>query len=117
MSVRCNRYGLPERPGARSKLEGTKLISNPGCYATGGQVGLMPLFQGDSPLGDPDVAPYIFGVSGYSGAGTTPSPKNDPVCLKDNLLPYALAGHIHEREASWARMASLLSETLDAMKY
>lgn len=93
-------YGLPERPGARGGLRGARLISNPGCYATGGQVGLMPLFEGDSPLGDPGVAPSIFGVSGYSGAGTTPSPKNDPVCLKDNLLPYALAGHIHEREVS-----------------
>src|SRR5699024_6703070 len=45
-------------------------------------------------------APQIFGVSGYSGAGTTPSPKNDPQVLRDNLLPYALTNHIHEREVS-----------------
>ena len=39
-----------------------------------------------------------FGVSGYSGAGTTPSDKNDPEKLRDNLMPYALTGHVHERE-------------------
>ena len=44
--------------------------------------------------------PRVFGVSGYSGAGTNPSPKNDPAVLKDNLIPYALTGHIHEREVS-----------------
>ena len=45
-------------------------------------------------------APVVFGVSGYSGAGKKPSPKNDPEVLRDNLLPYALADHIHEREVS-----------------
>jgi len=42
----------------------------------------------------------VFGVSGYSGAGTTPSAKNDPENLKDNLIPYSLTGHTHEREIS-----------------
>ena len=41
-----------------------------------------------------------FGVSGFSGAGTSPSDKNDPAALRDNLIPYALAGHVHEREVS-----------------
>ena len=41
-----------------------------------------------------------FGVSGYSGAGTTPSDKNDPEKLRDNLMPYALTGHVHEREVT-----------------
>lgn len=43
---------------------------------------------------------HVFGVSGYSGAGTTPSRKNDPEALADNLMPYALTGHIHEAEMS-----------------
>lgn len=47
-----------------------------------------------SPLWDPSCKPHIFGVSGYSGAGTTPSDKNDPARLRDNLLPYALVNHI-----------------------
>lgn len=42
----------------------------------------------------------MFGVSGYSGAGTKPSPKNDVKELTDNLMPYSLTDHIHEREIS-----------------
>jgi N-acetyl-gamma-glutamyl-phosphate reductase len=41
-----------------------------------------------------------FGVSGWSGAGTTPSDKNNEALLRDNLMPYALTGHVHEREVS-----------------
>jgi N-acetyl-gamma-glutamylphosphate reductase len=41
-----------------------------------------------------------FGVSGYSGAGTTPSPRNDVEALRDNLMPYGLVGHVHEREVT-----------------
>src|SRR3546814_13640134 len=41
-----------------------------------------------------------FGVSGYSGAGTTPSDRNDTDKLRDNLMPYALVDHLHEREVS-----------------
>ena len=39
-------------------------------------------------------------MSGYSGAGTSPSPRNDPHALKDNLMPYALVDHVHEREVT-----------------
>lgn len=54
-----------------------------------------------APLKDDLAAPpTCFGVSGYSGAGTTPSDKNDPDKLRDNLMPYALVGHVHEREVS-----------------
>ena len=42
--------------------------------------------------------PAVFGVSGYSGAGTTPGPRNDPDRLRDNLMPYKLVGHNHEKE-------------------
>ena len=44
--------------------------------------------------------PRAFGVSGWSGAGRTPSSRNDPDRLKDNLLPYRLACHGHETEIS-----------------
>ena len=85
-------YGLPER--YRSQIRNARLISNPGCYATGAQLGLLPLAE------DLRSDPLIFGVSGYSGAGKTPSPRNDPEVLKDNMIPYALSGHVHEREIS-----------------
>jgi N-acetyl-gamma-glutamyl-phosphate reductase len=85
-------YGLPER--FRAQLRQARQIANPGCYATGSQLGLLPLK--DQLLS----APVIFGVSGYSGAGKTPSPKNDPDVLRDNLIPYSLSGHMHEKEIS-----------------
>jgi N-acetyl-gamma-glutamyl-phosphate reductase len=85
-------YGLPER--FREEVRVARQIANPGCYATGAQLGLLPLADR---LAAP---PGVFGVSGYSGAGKTPSPRNDPEALKDNLVPYALAGHVHEREIS-----------------
>jgi N-acetyl-gamma-glutamyl-phosphate reductase len=83
-------YGLPEL--TRTKAEGRTRISNPGCYATAMQLALAPLC-------DMQSAPaQCFGVSGYSGAGTTPSDKNNADKLRDNLMPYSLVGHIHERE-------------------
>lgn len=85
-------YGLPEH--FREQITGATKIANPGCYATGMQVAVRPLLD----LLDGPV--HAFGVSGYSGAGTKPSPKNDPEQLADNLMPYKLVGHTHEREVS-----------------
>ncbi|KAA5800934.1 N-acetyl-gamma-glutamyl-phosphate reductase [Alkalicaulis satelles] len=86
-------YGLPEIYG-RQRLKRARRISNPGCYATAGQLCTAPVRPW---LSGPA---HLFGVSGYSGAGTTPSRKNDLAALKDNLMPYTLTGHIHEREMS-----------------
>jgi len=85
-------YGQPERFGDR--VAGARRISNPGCYATGAQLAVAPLLDRLA------STPVVFGVSGYSGAGKKPSPKNDPEVLRDNLLPYTLVDHIHEREVS-----------------
>ncbi|CAG8516512.1 6789_t:CDS:2 [Diversispora eburnea] len=87
-------YGLPEL-NDRSIIKESSKISNPGCYATGSQLAIAPL------LPYLKETPTIFGVSGYSGAGTKPSPKNDPKFIKDNLIPYTLTDHIHEREISF----------------
>jgi len=85
-------YGLPEL--YRAGYRGQRRISNPGCYATAMQLAVAP-------LKDRLVAPpACFGVSGYSGAGTTPSDRNDPDKLRDNLMPYSLADHLHEREVT-----------------
>lgn len=86
-------YGLPELVD-RSAIAKATRISNPGCYATAAQLGIAPLvpYIGGQPT--------VFGVSGYSGAGTKPSPKNDVQNLTDNLIPYSLTDHIHEREIS-----------------
>ncbi len=85
-------YGLPEL--TRAQAEGKRRISNPGCYATAMQLALAPIKDFVS------APAQCFGVSGYSGAGTKPSDKNDPELLRDNLMPYSLIGHIHEREVT-----------------
>jgi len=85
-------YGLPEL--TRGRYAGQRRISNPGCYATAMQLAIAPM------LGELAGPVQCFGVSGYSGAGTSPSDKNDPARLRDNLMPYALTGHVHEREVT-----------------
>jgi N-acetyl-gamma-glutamyl-phosphate reductase common form len=86
-------YGLPEIED-RAALASSRRIANPGCYATAMALVLAPLRD---TLAGPA---HAFGVSGYSGAGATPSPRNDPEKLRDNLMPYTLVGHLHEREVS-----------------
>lgn len=83
-------YAQPER--FREKIRTSRRLAMPGCYATAAQLAIAPLV--------PWVAGtiHVFGVSGYSGAGVTPSERNDPEVLRDNLLPYAVVGHAHERE-------------------
>ncbi len=85
-------YGLPERN--RTAIRRQKRIANPGCYATAMQLAIAPVLDR---LSGP---PSVFGVSGYSGAGTTPNPRNDTARLEGNFMPYALTGHKHEREAA-----------------
>lgn len=86
-------YGLPELVDRTAIAKATR-ISNPGCYATAAQLGIAPIVPY---LGG---QPSVFGVSGYSGAGTKPSPKNDVKNLTDNIIPYSMTDHIHEKEVS-----------------
>jgi len=92
-------YSVPELLAKTQSLPdlGSDLIkiSNPGCYATAMQIAIAPLvnfIEGQA---------NCFGISGYSGAGTKPSPNNNPDNLKDNILPYALLEHLHEKEVSY----------------
>ncbi|KAI1494562.1 Aspartate/glutamate/uridylate kinase [Biscogniauxia mediterranea] len=93
-------YGLPELV-KRSAIAQATQISNPGCYATAAQLGISPLVEH---LGG---QPTIFGVSGYSGAGTKPSSKNNVELLTNNIIPYSLTDHIHEKEISTQLGASV----------
>lgn len=85
-------YAQPET--CADKVIGQNLIANPGCYATASQLGLLPIVD------LLDGAPSIFGVSGYSGAGSKPSENNDLRRLIDNIKAYKLVNHIHENEVS-----------------
>jgi N-acetyl-gamma-glutamyl-phosphate reductase len=85
-------YGLPELK--REQIRGKRHIANPGCYATGIQLGLAPFADLLASV------PHAFGISGYSGAGSKPSDRNNPEFLRDNVVPYSLTNHIHEREVT-----------------
>ncbi|KAF8902311.1 acetylglutamate kinase ARG6 [Mucidula mucida] len=99
-------YGLPELYG-RETIRASKRISNPGCYATSTQMLVAPLIK----YINPGAWPTVFGLSGYSGAGTVASndpdgrpislPKVTPESLGNGVRPYALTDHIHEREAGY----------------
>jgi len=59
----------------------------------------------------PGTEPTVFGLSGYSGAGTIPitdvngkpgsAPKVTPDSLQGGVKLYSLTDHIHEREAGY----------------
>lgn len=97
--------GFAEIYGRKAVRE-AKLISNPGCYATNNQALIAPL------LGHMDrgAGATVFGISGYSGAGTkagetktgerTTVPKITPADLRGGIRPYSLTDHVHEREAA-----------------
>ena len=85
-------YGLTEHN--RDQIRTAKRISNPGCYATAAQLALKPVVE---QLAEP---PHCFGVSGYSGAGTKRTDRNDHKALLHGVLPYKLVNHTHEREIS-----------------
>ncbi|KAF8066943.1 acetylglutamate kinase ARG6 [Lyophyllum atratum] len=81
-------YGLPELYG-REGIRASKRISNPGCYATSAQMLIAPLINHIKPGG----LPTVFGMSGYSGAGTlaTTDPDGRPTTTP-KVTPKSLSG-------------------------
>jgi len=61
-------YGIPELPGHREPLRGTKRVAVPGCYPTGASLALAPALAAG--LVEPDVV--VVAASGTSGAGKAP---------------------------------------------
>lgn len=58
-------YGIPEMPGHREQLIGSKRIAVPGCFPTGATLALLPAVQAD--LIEPDIS--VVSITGVSGAG------------------------------------------------
>lgn len=85
-------YGLPEQH--REALRGAKLVANPGCYPTATAIAALPLVEAG--LADWVVADCISGVS---GAGRSPGPKNLYCEVQESLSAYSIAGtHRHTPE-------------------
>ncbi|GAA1415780.1 N-acetyl-gamma-glutamyl-phosphate reductase [Streptomyces thermospinosisporus] len=88
-------YGLPELPGARAALEGSKRIAVPGCYPTAVSLALFPAYAAG--LVEPEAV--IVAASGTSGAGKAPKPHLLGSEVMGSMSPYGVGGvHRHTPE-------------------
>ena len=84
-------YGLPELHS--SQISGSKLIANPGCYATSIIVALAPLVSAGAI--DRSAGIICDSKSGVSGAGKHPTATTHFVEVADNLSAYGVFTHRH----------------------
>ncbi|WP_329130172.1 N-acetyl-gamma-glutamyl-phosphate reductase [Streptomyces sp. NBC_01476] len=88
-------YGLPELPGGRAALEGSKRIAVPGCYPTAVSLALAPAYA--AALVEPEAV--IVAASGTSGAGKSPKPHLLGSEVMGSMSPYGVGGgHRHTPE-------------------
>lgn len=88
-------YGLPELPGARARLTGTRRIAVPGCYPTAVTLALFPAYTAD--LAENEAV--IVAASGTSGAGKAPKPNLLGSEVMGSMSPYGVGGgHRHTPE-------------------
>jgi N-acetyl-gamma-glutamyl-phosphate reductase len=97
-------YGLPELPGARAALQGTKRVAVPGCFPTVATLTLYPALAAG--LVDPEVV--ITAVTGTSGAGKSLKPHLLGSEIMGNASAYQVGGihrHIPEIVQNLGRVA------------
>ncbi|MEY2244670.1 N-acetyl-gamma-glutamyl-phosphate reductase [Streptomyces sp. BF23-18] len=88
-------YGLPELPGARAALEGSKRIAVPGCYPTAVSLALFPAYA----AGLAETEAVIVAASGTSGAGKAPKAHLLGSEVMGSMSPYGVGGvHRHTPE-------------------
>ena len=88
-------YGLPELPGARAALEGSKRIAVPGCYPTAATLALFPAYA----AGLARSEAVIVAASGTSGAGKAAKPHLLGSEVMGSMSPYGVGGgHRHTPE-------------------
>ncbi|MFE2212421.1 N-acetyl-gamma-glutamyl-phosphate reductase [Streptomyces canus] len=88
-------YGLPELPGARARLTGTRRIAVPGCYPTAVTLALFPAYV----AGIAENEAVIVAASGTSGAGKAPKPNLLGSEVMGSMSPYGVGGgHRHTPE-------------------
>jgi N-acetyl-gamma-glutamyl-phosphate reductase len=88
-------YGLPELPGARARLTGTRRIAVPGCYPTAVTLALFPAYVS----GIAEHEAVIVAASGTSGAGKAPKPNLLGSEVMGSMSPYGVGGgHRHTPE-------------------
>ncbi|WP_329114594.1 N-acetyl-gamma-glutamyl-phosphate reductase [Streptomyces sp. NBC_01465] len=88
-------YGLPELPGGRAALAGSKRIAVPGCYPTAVSLALFPAYEAG--LAEPEAV--IVAASGSSGAGKAAKPHLLGSEVMGSMSPYGVGGgHRHTPE-------------------
>ncbi|MEV3992318.1 N-acetyl-gamma-glutamyl-phosphate reductase [Streptomyces sp. NPDC049837] len=88
-------YGLPELPGARAALEGSKRIAVPGCYPTAVSLALFPAYAAG--IAEPEAV--IVAATGTSGAGKALKPHLLGSEVMGSMSPYGVGGgHRHTPE-------------------
>lgn len=85
-------YGLPELN--REEIKSAKYIANPGCFATGIQLALLPL-AANGLLKD-EV--HVQAITGSTGAGQKPTETSHFSWRNSNLSAYKIMEHQHEDE-------------------
>lgn len=83
-------YGLPE--WNRQKIDGSKLISNPGCYATSAILPLAPLLA-DGLIESENIV--INSMSGVSGAGRKAALELNFTEVNETVKAYRVGDHQH----------------------
>ncbi|MFD3947264.1 N-acetyl-gamma-glutamyl-phosphate reductase [Streptomyces sp. NPDC058579] len=112
-------YGLPELPGARTALDGSKRIAVPGCYPTAVSLALFPAYENG--LAEPEAV--IVAATGTSGAGKSLKPHLLGSEVMGSMSPYGVGGgHRHTPEmiqnlsaAAGERVAVSFTPTLAPM--
>ncbi len=85
-------YGLPELN--REAIRGARKIANPGCFATGIQLALLPLAAGNLLTGEV----HVQAITGSTGAGQKPTATSHFSWRNNNLSAYKIFEHQHEGE-------------------
>ncbi|HEV2487317.1 MAG TPA: N-acetyl-gamma-glutamyl-phosphate reductase [Terracidiphilus sp.] len=87
-------YGMPELH--RKEIKSTRLVANPGCYATSVILPLKPLVA--ARMVDLEHGIVADAKSGVSGAGKAPTAKTHFMYAADNLSAYGVFTHRHTGE-------------------
>lgn len=85
-------YGLPELN--REDIESSERIANPGCFATGIQLALLPLAKAD--LLKDEI--HVQAITGSTGAGQKPTSTSHFSWRNSNVSAYKIFEHQHEGE-------------------
>jgi len=85
-------YGLPELN--RDEIKSALRIANPGCFATGIQLALLPLAF--NKLITADL--HVHAITGSTGAGQKPTETSHFSWRNNNISAYKIFSHQHEAE-------------------